>query len=544
MKKLFTAMLACMAAGPALAVSQWPTNPAAANLLISAEQETGATLPQVQETKDGKFWVTWLTWEDGMNGYIKAQLLDKEGNALLDKGGIYVMKRPTATWTSNYGMGVTSDGCLVVCHSDCGDDPDRQSFYPRAYKIDQEGNQLWGLDGVEFSTRDASGHRPKVGITNEGTIFIGFNDLSHSASEDSAFVIYKMNDDGTKAWVNPIETPGMFGAFSPCEEDDIYLSIINGGAITLQRIDSMGDFVWSDPVIVEDRDPNTRTEVQPISDETGGVVLAYQRYIDLATIYSGMQRISPDGELCMGLHGIDLLEEPGATQSAPGICLNGKRQEIIAAWNYDKTSNNYLYIQKYDYSGAPLWNEPVKYGGDYMWGYATTNGKILDDGTTIICYNDQHGAVESDIKLMKIDTEGNEIWTKQIAPVAYHDEPVLFFDQEKGEGYIFMTDNRRGESSSPNGAIYGQNFKLVDDSEVSVAEIANEAGIAISYGEGTLRINADEAGTAYIYDATGAQITSYAVTAGQNTYDIETATGLYIVRVVCGDARVTKKICL
>lgn len=395
---------------------------------------------------------------------------------------------------------------------------------------------------MEFPTKDASGHRPKVGVTNEGTIFIGFNDISDSSNE-TGFVLFKMNNDGTMAWANPVSVPGMFGAFAPCEDDDIFLSIINGGAITLQRYDSMGDPVWEDSFIVEDREPNTRMEVQPLSDETGGIIMPYQRYINLSCFYAGIQRISPDGEGCMGLHGIDLSEEP-AQHSAPGICLNGKRQEIVAAWNVNSQGDtNYIYIQKFDYSGTPLWDEPVKYGGDYMWGYATTHGKVLDDGSAIICYDDKHAAVSSDIKVMKIDKNGDEIWTKQMAPEAYHDEPILLFDQDRGEGYIFMSDNRHIDVSNPYGGIFAQNFKLVGDNEVSVDRISNQKGITISYTEGTLGITVPEEGTACVYDATGALVASYAVAAGRNQFSIDTAAGLYIVRVNCGNAQKTKKVC-
>lgn len=539
MKKVFLAMMTCMAACTATAASQWHTDPAVSNLLISSEQETGAGLVHVKETADGKFWVTWLSWQDGMNGYIKAQLLDKEGNALLDEGGVFVMKKPTASWTSNYGMDVTPDGCLVVCHSDCEGDPDRHAFYPHVYKMDQEGNQLWGLNGVELPTSDASGHRPKVIVTGEGSVMVGYNDINNAANT-SEFVIYKFNDDGTLAWADPLRTGGMFGAFEKCEEDDVYMTLIGGGAINLYRINSLGDYEWDSPIVVESRDPNTRSEVQPLLDGQGGVVIPYQRYINLSTFYTCMQRVSPDGETCLGLEGLDLNTEPGQ-HSAPGISLNGKRGEIAAAWNYSDGKNNFMYVQKYDYYGTPLWDEPREFGGDVNWGYATTHGTILDDGSILVCYSDKHGAVQDDIKVMKLDSEGNKIWIKQMSPVTYCSEPLLFFDEPANKGYIFMSDNRKDGGASPSGGVYGQDFLLKDQSE-SIASVTAEGGIDIRMEGNTLRVNACADGVAYVYDTLGALAGRYDVQAGDNAYSLDAAGGLYIVRVVCGSQQVSQKV--
>lgn len=539
MKKLFIASALCLTAASMSA--QWHTDPTKSNLLISAEDETGASAPQVKQTQDGKFWITWLSWQDGMNSYIKAQLIDKEGHTLLDEGGIFVSKQVTSTWTSGYGMNVTPEGNLVVCHSDSRHDTDaRQEFTPYAYMVDQEGNQLWGLSGVELPTQSRRGHRPMVGISAEGTIFIGINDLG-ADNRSSGFTVYKFNEDGTFAWSNPLVIDGMFGAFAPCEEDDQYLSIIGGGAIQLYRFDSLGDMVWDEPVIVEDREPNTRSEIVPVSDELGGVVMPYQRYINLSVCYSGLQRVNPDGETCMGMRGIDLSEVP-AQHSAAGISLNGKREEMIVSWSVSEASYNNIYVMKYDYSGVPLWDEPIKVVEDkYMWGYPTTHATMLDDGSAIICYDNQLAATKSNLHIMKVNGEGDVLWDKQMSPDAYRDEPVLFFDKEKGKGYVFLTDNRKDDGVSPSGGIYAQEFDLVDQSETSVESI-EASGIAIESADGVITVTCEGDGTAELYDLTGSKAASLAITAGTNTFAPEAAPGLYIIRVATAQGTLSKKV--
>lgn len=511
------------------------------NFAISDTEVSGASLPKVHATPDGKLWVAWLQWEDGMNGYIKAQLLDKDGTPLLDEGGIYVSHHVTATWTSNFDMQVTPDGGCVICHSDSRNDTEaRQTFEPFAYKLDQEGNFLWGLDGVKLPTTEAKGHRPKIGITKEGTIMIGYNDVR---GNDMQFQIMKMNDDGTMAWAKPMEVAGGFGVLYPCEEDDLYLSIIGGGGIQLYRMDSLGDWMWDAPIMVEDRDPNTRTECVPISDEQGGVVMAFQRYINLSTIRTCLQRITSDGETAMGLTPIDISEEPGI-HSAAGVGVNGEREEMIVYWSWDKGDDDYLMAQKYNYYGDPLWEEPVEIENFHLFGYACAEGKVLDDGSSILLVGAYRGAVQLDLLAIKLDKDGNQVWKKQLAPQAYMDQPYPIWDED--QAYVVWTDNRLTKGSSPSGTIWGQNFSYAtgEGGVTSVNEIAAEKQSFVKAANGEISFSAKGDGVLDVYSAAGAKVASCKAADGMNTLSVDLPAGIYIVRLSDANGVVTDKIAL
>lgn len=511
------------------------------NLAISNLTDTGASLPKVHATDDGKLWVAWLSWEDGMNGYIKAQLLDKEGNALLDEGGIYVSHHVTASWTSDFDMQVTPDGGCVICHSDSRNDTEsRQTFEPFCYKLDQEGNFLWGLDGVKLPTTEARGHRPKIGVTRQGSILIGYNDVRGNAMQ---FQIVKMNDDGTLAWAQPIEVDGSFGVFFPCEDDDLYLSIIAGGSIQLYRMDSLGDWVWDAPIIVESRDPNTRTECVPMSDGQDGVVMSFQRYINLSTIHTCLQRITPDGETAMGLTPIDISEEPGIHSSA-GVGVNGEREEMIAYWSWDQGDDEHLMAQKYNYYGDPIWEEPVDLEQFPMFGYACAEGKVLDDGSSILLVGAYRGAVKLDLLAIKLDKDGNQIWKKQIAPQSYLNQPYPIWDED--QAYVFWTDNRVSEGSSPYGTIWGQNI-YYETGEGGVSSIKSaEAGKQgfVKAANGEISFSANGGGVLDVYNAAGAKVASCNAADGINTMSVNLPTGIYIVRLSDANGVVTGKITL
>lgn len=507
--------------------AQW-TSDFSKNTMISGADDMGASLVQTAKTPDGNFWVTWLLWEDGMNGHIKAQLVDPEGNCLLEEGGVYVSNQITASWTSNYSMGVAPNGDLIVCHSDSRKDPvDRHTFEPYVYRMDTEGNMLWGLDGVALPTLEMQGHRPKVGVTNEGTIIIGYNDIYDNNTKQQ-FQLMKLNEDGTLAWEQPMEMQGAFGAFYPCEEDDLYLSIIENGSIVLYRLDSLGDTVWR--VVVEDRDPNTRTEIQPIPDGLGGVFIPYQRYINLSVFYTGVQRVSPEGETMMGLNGVDLCEEP-AQHSAPGIAANPTRGEFVANWNMGYAGTDAYMAMKFDYYGDPIWDEPIEIEKQDLWGYASCNGTMLDDGSAIIVSGRYNSAVNMNINVMRLDPTGAIVWNNDISPDSFIDEPSTFF--EDNEGVAFWCDNRIAKGPSPGGHVWGQNFDLTTGRGGRVAVEALQTLPATGiYADGeSIKVNSPVAATAEIFSLNGAKVASVAVEKGSNTIAADLESGIYLVRV-------------
>lgn len=529
----------CLTAAGAMA--QWSSD-FDTNLAISdpSTGHQGASLVKVNEAPNGRIWITWLQWEDGMNGHIKTQLMERDGTPVFEEGGIYVMNQTTSSWTSNFDAKCDPEGNLIVCHSDARNDLDnRQAFDPYVYKMDQEGNQLWGLEGVALPTTDSAGHRPKIGISNDGTIIVGYNDVNN-ATNNMQFVLMKINNDGTLAWDKPMPVEGAFGVLAPCGESDFYLSIIQNGKIMLYCIDSLGDYVWNQGVIIEDRDPNTRTEIVPIPDELGGVFMPYQRYVNMSTFYAGVQRVNEDGDPCLGMQGLDLSIE-GGQHGAPGLGVNGERGEFVAYWNHEYDGDDHLTVQKFDYSGEPLWPEPIVLMTQYMWGYATSDGKVLDDGSSILVYGRYNSAVKLNIMATRLSIDGDEIWTKELSPEAYTGRPDAVWDGNMA--YIFWEDNRVDNGPSPYGTIWGQNLNLTTGEggpsagiEKLIAE--NEGNIA-SWADGTLTYTG-AAGEIAVYNAAGAKVFGTMVSEGTSDNRINLSNGLYIVTTPAGSMKIMK----
>ncbi len=517
--------------------AQWHADPSV-NLLISEEGKDGQSSVIAHPTPDGKIFVSWLEWAEGMNAYIKLQLLDKQGYPLFEEGGIYVAKQQTASWTGGYDMKVTPDGCAIIAHSDSRNDDTLQAFEPHVYKVDQEGNFLWGLTGVPLPTMESHALRPQIGVTNKGNVLVGYADLYGETG--TYYTIAKVNNDGTLGWAKPLHMNGMFGCFAPCEEDDLFLSIINNGALTIHRLDIYGEDVWGEGLVVDNRDLNTRSEIFPILDGKGNIILPYQRYINQSVFYSCMQRVSPEGELFMGLTGIDLWDELGQ-HSRPGIAINSEREEIVAYWDLSAAGTSYLYVNKYTYNGDPIWEKPIELDNEVMWGYAGARGTVLDDGSFIMVYGDYAGAVDCQVNVVKCTADGTPEWQQVLGkPGTFTlDEPQSIFDEE--EMYVFWSDDRLSDAMAGYGSVYGQNI-LYADGSCNVAAMKKNIGSAINFYDNSIMVNASVDGKLYLYNTCGALIKTIDVKAGANTIAANINKGIYIARLVAGDDTQNKKI--
>ncbi|MBP3299387.1 MAG: T9SS type A sorting domain-containing protein [Muribaculaceae bacterium] len=495
------------------------------NMPITDYNKGNASTTHVARTKDGKFWVTWISWEDDMNARLKAQLLDKNGNKLLDPDGVYVSNQITAKYHTNYGMAVTPEGDLIVCHSDSRNDPGRHAFDPYVYRMDQEGNMLWGLNGVKLPTSQNFGGAPYVAVSDMGSIMVGYNDVDEPSM---TFVLMKMNPDGTMAWDEPVRTQGIRGTLMPADDDNFYMTLLSGG-LTLYKVDSLGDYEWS--VNICSKDMNTYAPYPAYPDGNGGVLVPYFYYVSLSIFNNGLQHVTPDGEVTMGIHGMDIMSNEGQN-TTPGLAYNGKREEVVAYWSKNMgTAGISLWAQKYDYYGIPLWDEPVQIGDTHPnFGFNVADGVMLDDGSSILFYGDCTGAIKLNLMVEKLDKDGNSVWKTQIAPNAYTDAPAAFYEGD--DAYFFWNDNRNIEVASvsnPYGCVFGQYLNLADGTPAGVRQVQAASGAKVSFDGSVIRCESGSAGFLTVCDMAGVIVASCPLQPGINEVTADFAKGVYVV---------------
>lgn len=482
MKKLFT-ILGSVLLSVSTAFAQW-TEDATQNTLISVEGQMGQVLPKAKMLPDGKMYVAWLSVENDHNYVPKLQLLDIDGKPLLEEGGIKISTHPSATYTTDWSMDVTPDGCAILTFSDSRVDPTgRHAFKPYAYKIDQQGNFLWGLDGVEIPCSNTYGMRPRVCVTNAGSVIVGYSNADEQ--EGGYFEMNKINADGSLAWSKNIVMPGMMGNMFPCDEDDFIL-VWFGGGITAQRFDSYGETYWDEPVVIESREFNGRVEPILEADGNGGVVLCYQRYVSLSEFYICVQHLSADGELMMGLQAIDTSNEIGQ-HTVPGLGVNTKNEEIAVFWSMKRSDDVYFKMNKFNFYGDKLWGDKGIDLEDskWMWGWTPARALVLDDKSTILFYQEYENALDSYLYVKKVNENGEEVWKKELGSLSIKSDPQAIWNTQREETYVFWSDSRNTSSTTSDGEIYGQiiNFDGEFKSDIKAPETNNDMIYYDSYNK-------------------------------------------------------------
>ena len=153
MKKLSMFVLALIA-GVLTSVAQWGNNAEESVAIYTGESNeiemaiapNGNTWVYLQApTKDGK----------GTLG-VYLQLLDSAGNKLLGEQPLLISAHPTRTWTTcNTYLFVDRDGNAIVAVHDIRNAPETQYLSYHIYKISQEGEYLWGKDGLALEGAEA-----------------------------------------------------------------------------------------------------------------------------------------------------------------------------------------------------------------------------------------------------------------------------------------------------------------------------------------------------------------------------------------------------
>lgn len=339
-----------------------------------------------------------------------------------------------------------------------------------AQKVDDNGNVLWGDDGLLVNGQINRQEDPVVIGVGNGEVIIAWVDFRYSDAGD--IFAQKLDANGNLQWdANGVEL---------CTADDIQISLNivtdeNGGAFIIWLdsrdtggVDIYGTHLESDGTIAAgwntdgnaiaaengDQDSHTFWE-----DGNGGAILAWHdtRVADNPDIY--VQRISADGTLLWDAGGTLLVGAAGI-QEKPKVSPDGTGN-FIFSWR-DKRNDVFgdIFAQSVDLNGNLLWaNELEVYAGDGI----QQNVRLTSYGNGVIaCWEDGRNEIAvtmKDIYAQKIDVNGNLIWNADGVAVseALHDQinPRLT-DDGNGGAWLIWEDGR--VENHPFGDIYVQHL--------------------------------------------------------------------------------------
>lgn len=398
-----------LASVPAIA-SAWGTLSAPETIYSPGVE---VAMMKASRTTDGKTYISWLQWSEGGvgRGYdVHLQLLDENGNPVWGDKGIVVETRLNPSWTDEYSLVSTPDGCAVVSWADSRSEEvsgaDSGTLHePVLYKINQKGEHLWGEEGITFGPE----------YMYAPTLYMFGDDLYAllmSSDEFGPSVITRINEDGALAF-EPIE---FYGQLAKSEGTD-FISVYSGSKGTeAMRYTRDIEPVWEESAVVSEY-LYTGYAANPfkiVSDGNGGIIVTFTRELDF-THLPLVQHISGDGEATFG-SSVDVIPEENMTgdYDYPIVGFNPGTETIFSVCNNYGGADPSLLGQQFDLFGERLWGDDGKQlaGKESLSGYAYGPVTVLplDADKWFVVYADETGWAQSVLHFACYDNEGNVVW--------------------------------------------------------------------------------------------------------------------------------------
>ena len=284
MKRFFTFSVMLMLA--VSSVLAWQTSDTQATRL-DLEGSKGQVQMKTLRTDDGKIVLSWLRGErtDGVFSYkLHLQLFDVNGEAMFGDEGVIVCDKRTRTYTTDYGMALAPNGDNLLAYTDIRNDPNGKIAETYLYRYNQQGEPVWGVDGILFPSGKI--HETAFGVEDIApAICVSGNNIfaaayhseyyKEKANEDnwqpspffpdqempdsvqvssSAWNVVLLNDDGTIASEEPMKLDTKMLTMNPAPEGNVYAVYDNEAqGLDAQLLNAELKNVWEAPVTIEER---------------------------------------------------------------------------------------------------------------------------------------------------------------------------------------------------------------------------------------------------------------------------------------------------
>ena len=410
-KHIFLAILSLWSV---IATAQWTTN-TEENTLVSTLSSDD--MKSVGTSNGFTYVVFWHSVAAPENYELRLQVLSPQGEQMLGDQGVLVSDDlPMSTFTVLWNIIVDSQDNLYVGVTGTGGGEPAYVF-----KMDLEGNRLWGSSGINVG----SGYAVKMLPLAGGEVLVAWWPSSGVGQ------IQKFDSSGQAVWSN--SQPVSLGSSNTVvgnmfELDDgqvliVFHEVLSGinSFLHAQRFDTTGAAVWSSPV--------------QMSDQATVFNRDYQGIIIDNTIYMGyfassgtrfdtfLQCIAPDGNLPWGINGSSFDTTQAYYEMEPYMAYKVGSGVIWMSSTYSNTSQSAkgTYLQKYDrITGDRLFgddafelfavgSEAVPVGGMNI----AEQGPIL-----LIKEGVDNGATPTELKAIYLEGNGQAVWPEGLRDVA------------------------------------------------------------------------------------------------------------------------------
>ena len=442
--------------------AQWSSDPAQ-NLALSNIPGADQVQPKLLPLPNNDWYVSWFNNNPNdppPNGYdVYYQLLDANGYEQFPHDGIAVA-RTTLSSTEDYGLAIDNSGNAILAFLDDRRDPNNPQV--TAAKMSATGQALWGPNGVALTFDPGSHNDPKVTVTSDGYIVVGW-------TTNNAVILQKLSPSGVPLWIGAnafqlgvtLQESGYDYTLSDLHAADngsVIASFVrnhgfgSNNYLYADKISSTGQVMWNAHVF--DGGSLQFGEFPYFTpDGSGGAVFSWYSNSPSLQVYA--QHILTDGTEAFPHNGSVGSTNSSRVRVSPSVSYNPSTQETFLFWTEQDSlqSMGGVWGQKFNSSGARQWSDngltivPLNNDSE-NW---VENVQI---GTgALVFWDDSPGYGSGTIQAIKLDGSGNTVCPQFPVSTTSADKIRLAAGlASSGLSALAWEDDRNGEND-----IYIQN---------------------------------------------------------------------------------------
>ena len=448
----------------AAARAQWSSDPAQ-NLDLSNIPGADQVQPKLVPQSNSTWSVSWFNNNPNdppPHGYdVYYQYLSANGVEQLPHDGEQVAKL-TLSSTEDYGMAVDSSGAAIIAFLDDRRNPNNPQV--TAAKISRSGGMIWGPNGIALTNDPGSHHDPKVTVTSDGFIVVGW-------TNGATVQLQKLTTSGLPLWIGQtalgrgkvIQEAGFDYTLSDLHAADngsvIVSWVRNHGFGTsnylyAQKLDASGNPVWSSPAHVFDGGSLQFGEFPYFTpDGSGGAVFSWYTNSPSLQVYA--QHILANGSEAFPHNGSVGSTNTQRVRVSPSVSYNPATQETFLFWTEQNSLQSMAGVwgQKFNSGGTRQWNDtglvivPLNNDSENF----VQNVQI---GTgALVFWVDSPGFGAGTIQAIKLDGTGSTVCSQfPVSTVSADKSRLVAALAPSGLAALAWEDDRNGEND-----IYIQN---------------------------------------------------------------------------------------
>ena len=422
--------------------AEWQSDPSAPQLIGSGIQ------PQVVMTSDGGTYISWLT--DG-DYHVYIQYLNELGDIQFEESGLLISANNNASWIAinHLNLSVDSENNAIVTTVD----ERTGNWEVYAWKISQEGNMLWGNEGIALTNNGSTNMSPRLTILEDNSVVVS------CTYSDSKVFLQRISSDGQTLWGDGVVIEDDNNAMvspNPVKtvDNNIMVQWIRQASgwpiyseLLMQKFDQDGISIWNEATTIVGPTvfPMGNWSQQLVCHENGESSSAWTQFS--GNVQNAVaQNTSAEGILAWGGE-VDLSLNSSNFRMSPKVTITEDAQELVAVWKETNGSQSQRGIsaQRLNSEGERLWSStgmpvvPLNSNYDYL------DISIAGYGEEIIStYLQQSSDMSSDIYANRLDSEGNVLWEGESVTITNSNDSKSDMMTGTGENFLIISWSENG----------------------------------------------------------------------------------------------------